>query len=294
MSEPEFLISVMDRHPKWATIVCLIGGGQEINTGEAGLLEWFKALKSKFPNWNVYISDRLSDSEYTRGSNIKMFVRPDRLVIDRNLHLAVSVRSFRSEKVSAFVKSVLDIEREKAEQLLKAIQPNYPIYVTRDLFKAKEWIKMKARGTERYGIIASSRGRRLRPYGINVKNSIDPAKWFLNGKKDIRSSFFMEDVATEFDIQGLELDWALVAWDADLRFTGITWEFKDFVGTRWNNVNNRMRALYLLNTYRVLLTRARQGFVIFLPVGDSNDETRLPSFYNGTYQYLRELGIPSM
>jgi hypothetical protein len=292
MSEPEFLISVMDRHKDWATIVCLVGGGQEINTGEAGLLEWFEAVRSNFPDWMVHISNRLSDSEYTRGHKLAEFLSPNQLVIRSDLHLGVSVRSFRSERVSSFVKALLDIDRMKAISVLEEIGDQYPIFLTRDIDTAKRWVREKARGTERYGIIASSRAHRLRPYAISVKSEIKPEVWFLNDKDDIRSSYFMEDVATEFDIQGLELDWVCVAWDADLRFTGITWEFKDFKGTKWYNVNDQMRVMYLINTYRVLLTRARQGFIIFIPEGDCNDETRHPEFYEDTYRYLEHLGIP--
>ncbi len=137
--------------------------------------------------------------------------------------------------------------------------------ITRDLNKAKEWLKEKARGTERIGVIASSGGLRLKPFGIWVKNSIDPAIWFLNNKNDIRSSYFLEDVATEFDIQGLELDWTCLAWDADLRYNNDSWVYKNFSGTKWNNINKKEKEVYLLNTYRVLLTRARQGMVIFVP-----------------------------
>ena len=294
MSEPEFLITAMDRHEEWATIVCLVGGGQEINTGEAGLLEWFEAIRSKFPDWKVYISDKLTDREYTRGHKLAEYLAPNQMEIRSDLHLGVSVRSFRSERVSSFVKAVLDVDRTKAASLLKEIGKQYPIFLTRDIDIAKKWLKEKARGTERYGIIASSRAHRLRPYGIIVKSQIKPEIWFLNDKRDIRSSYYMEDVATEFDIQGLELDWVCVGWDGDLRFNGLSWDFRDFKGTKWYNVNDEMRVIYLINTYRVLLTRARQGFIIFIPEGDPEDNTRHPDFYDSTYRYLEQIGISSI
>ena len=291
MSEPEFLISVMDRHEDWATIICLIGGGQEINIGEAGLPEWFSAIKEKYPHWCVYVSNKLTDHEYTRGTDLFNQINSDQLSILNDLHLAVSVRSFRSEKVSEFVKTILDCKIDDAKELYKQIGNDYPIVLTRDISKAKQWIKNKARGTERYGLIASSRAYRLRPFGINIKAKIDPKNWFLNGKSDIRSSYFFEEVATEFDIQGLELDWTCVAWDADLMHSDLRWCYKTFRGTNWQNINDEIRKLYLKNTYRVLLTRARQGVVIFIPDGDNSDNTRKKEYYDGTFNYLKEIGI---
>lgn len=284
MSEPEFLISVMDRHPDWATIVCLIGGGQEINTGEAGMLEWLEALQHRFPHWHVYLSDRIRDYEYLQGAKIDTFVDPDRATFLPNLHLATSVRSFRSERVSAFVKALLDGDRTTAVDHHHHFAAKYPIVLTRDLAIARNWIRSQARGSERIGLIASSGAHRLRPYGIHVKAQITPENWFLNGKDDVRSSFFLEEAATEFDIQGLELDWTLVAWGADLRFNGRGWDYRNFRGTRWQNVNDPTRRVYLKNAYRVLLTRARQGMVIFVPEGDDDDRTRSPAFYDSTYR----------
>ncbi|MHC4881348.1 MAG: DUF2075 domain-containing protein [Planctomycetota bacterium] len=292
MSEPEFLIGVMNRHKGWAVIICLIGGGQEINTGEAGLPEWFSSLQKDYPDWNVYVSNKLDDFEYNQGTNLFSKIRPDRLHIEPNLHLAVSIRSFRSEKVSAWVKGILDINIPDVQKLLTDIIVSYPIVITREIERAKAWLREKARGTERHGLVASSGAYRLKPYGIHVKSKIDPPNWFLNGKEDIRSSYFLEDVATEFDIQGLELDWTCVCWDADLRFKDGQWKYKNFRGTAWNNVNDDIRRLYLKNTYRVLLTRARQGMVVFIPKGDPADHTRQPEFYDQTAEYLMQCGIP--
>ncbi len=290
-SEPEFLISVMDRHPDWATIVCLIGGGQEINTGEAGLREWFESIKRSFPHWQVYVSTKLSDQEYMPDG---VLYSPGELkaVTDRDdLHLAVSIRSFRSEKLAAFIKAVLDCDVPQARTLYAEIRDAYPVVITRDLLAAKQWLASQARGTERYGIVASSGGIRLKPFGINVKAPIDPKNWFLNDKTDIRSSCFLEDVATEFDIQGLEIDWACVAWDADLRHDGEDWSYKSFRGAAWQSINDRDARVYLKNAYRVLLTRARQGMVIYVPEGDGSDTTRQPEYYDKTYAYLRSVGV---
>lgn len=212
-SEPEYLISCLDRHKDWAVVVCLVGGGQEINTGEAGISEWLNAIYYSFPQWEVCISPNLTDSEYNALDTIKKLQTKCITNFDKDLHLAVSMRSFRAEKVSLFVKQLLDLEIESAKANLSLISENYPIVLTRDLNKAKSWLKEKARGSERYGIVVSSQAQRLRPLAIDVRVQTDPVHWFLDGKEDVRSSFYLEDVATEFQVQGLELDWACVTWD---------------------------------------------------------------------------------
>jgi len=290
-SEPEFLISIMDRHKDWAVLICLIGGGQEINTGEAGLPEWFLALKKYFSHWHVYISTEISDIEYTRGTSIKDIVGNLKHESLKDLHLSTSIRSFRSENVSKFVKSVLDCDKENAKELFIKLQDKYPIVITRDINKAKIWLKQHARGSERIGMTASSGAYRLKPYGLSVQVEIDAKNWFLNSKDDVRSSFYLEDVATEFAIQGLELDWTCVAWDADLRFDNNNWTYKRFRGKDWQNMKDQERIIYLKNAYRVLLTRARQGLVIFIPKGDIDDPTRMPEFYDKTFDYLKGIGI---
>ncbi|UYI77856.1 MAG: DUF2075 domain-containing protein [Fusobacterium varium] len=291
MSEPEFLINIMNRHSDWSVIICLIGGGQEINTGEAGLIEWFDSLRDKFSNWDVYVSDKISDHEYTRGKSVNSLIQGLNCKIVKDLHLSVSLRSFRSENVAGFVKDVLDVNVENAKQLLTQFKNDYPIYITRNLNKAKTWIINQAKGSERYGMIASSGAKRLRSYGIWVQNKVDAPTWFLNGKDDVRSSYFLEETATEFDIQGLELDWSILCWDANLRFNNGKFEYYNFIGSKWQNINKLENVLYLKNAYRVLMTRARQGFVIFVPEGNLKDITRQPEYYDGIYNYLVSLGI---
>jgi len=293
-SEPEFLISCLDRHNDWAIVVCLVGGGQEINTGEAGISEWINALNRSFPNWRVYISSRLSDSEYSAGHALDSLRSHTNVTIRDELHLAVSMRSFRAENVSLLVKQLLDLEAEQACATLANLSEKYPIVLTRDLARAKHWLRQHARGTERYGIVASSQAERLKPLALNVKYTIDPRLWFLNGPEDTRSSFYLEDVATEFDVQGLELDWACVTWDADFRYAAHGWEHKSFVGDHWNRINKPERRLYQKNAYRVLLTRARQGMVIVVPTGDPHDPTRKPEFYDPTFEYLSQIGFTTI
>ena len=293
-SEPEFFISCLDRHKDWAVIICLVGGGQEINTGEAGISEWLNAVKDDFPDWKVYISPNLTDSEYSAIESINILKQHSEVKFDNDLHLAVSMRSFRAENVSLFVKNILDLNKEEAQRTLSQISENYPIVLTRDLSKAKSWLKEKARGSERYGLIVSSQAQRLKPYAIDVKSPMNPVNWFLDGKDDVRSSYFLEDVATEFQIQGLELDWACVTWDGDLRYSKTEWKTFGFKGSKWQNINQPERKRYLINAYRVLLTRARQGMVIVIPEGNAEDHTRKSEYYDPTFEYLKEIGIKVM
>lgn len=294
MSEPEFLIGVMDRHDDYAVIVCLVGGGQEINTGEAGLPEWFDALSHRFKDWDVYVSDQLQAYEYNRGHDLYESINADRLNIEQDMHLSVSIRSFRAEAVSDLVKHILDGDSKTAGELYDKVKDHYPIVITRELGRAKEWLRDKARGTERYGLVASSGAMRLKPLGLHLRAKIDPVHWFLNEKDDVRSSFYLEDVATEFDIQGLELDWVCVAWDSNLYRRDDDWVFRRFSGTSWKSIKNDDLRLYLKNAYRVLLTRARQGMVILVPTGSPNDPTRAPNCYDETFRYLRSIGLPEI
>lgn len=291
-SEPRFLIGYLNRHQDWAVVVCLVGGGQEIHDGEAGIGEWLKAVRDHFPDWRVFVSPRLSDSEYAALAMIETLPASTRVSQEPDLHLSVSMRSFRAERVSDFVKTVLDCEFDGARRLLEELAARYPVALTRDLGKAKAWIRAQARGTERFGLVASSQAMRLKPHAIDVRVNVDPVHWFLDDAADTRSSYYLEDAATEFQVQGLELDWACVTWDADLRFTDLGWSYHQFRGKRWENCKKEERRRYMLNAYRVLLTRARQGMVIFVPAGDSDDPTRVPAFYDGTFGYLRDLGIP--
>jgi DUF2075 family protein len=290
-SEPEFLISCLDRHDDWAVIVCLVGGGQEINTGEAGISEWIDSINRSFPKWHVHISSKLHDTEYAAGKAIEKLKSRKDVYQKDELHLSVSMRSFRAEHLSHLVKSILDLNFQDAIKNYELIKKRYPIVLTRDLSLAKEWLKTKARGSERYGIIVSAQAKRLKPHAIDIKSKINPIHWFLDGKDDIRSSYYLEDVATEFQVQGLELDWACVTWDADFRYSKRGWKCKSFAGTKWKNIKKIERQQYLKNAYRVLLTRSRQGMVIVVPHGDKNDATRLPEFYDETFNYLKEIGF---
>jgi DUF2075 family protein len=290
-SEPEFLISCLDRHADWAVVVCLVGGGQEINTGEAGISEWIDSILRSFPDWHIYLSSRLTDSEYGAGMILDQIRSRPGVIYKDQLHLAVSMRSFRAEHVSLLIKQLLDLDHIEAQATLAKISSNYQIILTRDIAKAKAWLKTKARGSERYGIVVSSQAQRLKPHAIDVKSPIDPVQWFLNGKEDVRSCYYLEDVATEFQVQGLELDWACVTWDADFRYAKEGWQHYSFCGSKWNHIHKDEKQTYLKNAYRVLLTRARQGMVIVVPQGEITDPTRNPAFYDPTFEYLKEIGF---
>ncbi len=296
ISEPEFLIQVMDRHNDWCVIVALIGGGQEINTGEAGLPEWFSALRRSFNHWHVYYSDQIEGKEYIQDEPLLQHLEGLKAEADHRLHLGVAIRSFRAEKLSAFVGCIIDNQLEQARELHQAIKDVYPIVLTRNLDSARVWLKQHARGSELYGLVASSGANRLKPEGINIKAKITPAEWFLNGEQDVRSCQYLEDVATEFDIQGLELDWVGVCWDANFRYCndalhGGLWSYNNFSGTTWQKVQKEEKQRYLANSYRVLLTRARQGMVIYVPSGSDKDPTRLPHFYDKTFEILKSCGL---
>ena len=294
MSEPEFLIGVMDRHEDWCCVVCLIGGGQEINTGEAGIGEWLTALRDKFQTWEVHASDILHDRHYTIDETAREMLAETRVGKHDDLHLAVSMRSFRAERLSSFVSAVLDNNPLEASSIFVELQPAFPLALTRDLEVARNWLRGRARGSERFGLVASSGAYRLRADGLHVRASIDPSSWFLNDRDDVRSSYFLEEAATEFDIQGLELDWVGVCWDADLRYANGQWHHHAFRGSKWINVNAETKRNFLVNAYRVLMTRARQGMVVFVPRGSNEDHTRPNEYYDATADYLKRCGIPEI
>ena len=306
MSEAAFLIWSLDQREDWATIICLVGGGQEINTGEAGISEWIKALNEMFPHWNVYISPKLTDAEYAEGKVNELLKDNPNVTYSENLHLAVSLRSYRAEKLSAFVHALLSFD-DSAAALYQEIKDKYPIMLTRDMATARKWLHEKVRGTERTGVLVTKESAKFKPLAVHILPSGDEnaVHWFLEDKTDTRSSNYLEDAATEIQVQGLELDYTCLLWDADMRCDHGKWRFYTFNGnTKWNELtgsseSRQERIKYMLNAYRVLLTRARAGMVICVPAGNPNknpsgfweDSTRLPEYYDGTYQYLKSLGI---
>ena len=296
-SEPEYLISCMDRQIDWGLVVCLVGNGQAINKGEAGLKEWIESIHRSFSGWDVYLSDNLLDSHDI--SNEDWGLIKNQIIAKNDLHLKMSMRSFRSEKVSIFVNQLLSLQKEEAKATFKDLG-KFPIVLTRDLEKAKQWLRKHARGSERMGLLASSKAERLKAIGINVRYQPNFIHWFLNNDGDVRSSNCLEDTLTEFKVQGLEIDWSCVTWDADLRINKdhTAWSHHQLRGgTKWQNINKPISKEYQINAYRVLLTRARQGMVIVVPNGDNSippDETRKSEWYDRIYYYLKDIGIKDL
>ncbi|RFZ93001.1 DUF2075 domain-containing protein [Mucilaginibacter conchicola] len=292
-SEADMIFEIMSRHEDWAVIVALVGGGQEINTGEAGLPEWGKVLSEKFNEWKIYVSPQLMIGNHSTGDLTLFETIPTNVEIIKNndLHLDVSIRSYKAEKLSEWVNLILTNKPDKAKQIFESELSKFEIVLTRDLNKAKQWLKLNCKGTRRAGLVASSGARRLRPYGLEVKLDFEESEWFLNSKDDVRSSNYLEIPATEFGVQGLELDWAGVCWDGDLRRENNSWAFNSFKGTKWQKVSKIDKKNFIINKYRVLLTRAREGMVIFVPPGDQADNTRKPREYNEIASYLIACGV---
>ncbi len=306
VSEAAFLIWSLDQREDWATIICLVGGGQEINTGEAGIAEWLDSVNEHFTHWNVYISPMLTDPEYAEGRVNEILKDNMHVTYSDDLHLKVSLRSYRAEKLSAFVHALLTFD-DAAVGLYNEIKDNYPIVLTRDMDKARKWLHERVRGTERTGVLVTKESARFKPLAVHILESGDEnaVHWFLEDKADTRSSNYLEDAATEIQVQGLELDYTCLLWDADMRCDNGKWRYYRFNGkTEWVErkgitENEQEQIKYMLNAYRVLLTRARAGMVICVPNGNANfnpngfpeDKTRLPEFYNGTYEYLKSIGL---
>lgn len=261
---------------------------------DADFADWIADIKSSYQDWDVYMSEYLIDSGDVSKEELALVKQ--QLKPRENLHLKMSMRSFRFEKVSIFVNQLLALKQEDAAATLKELG-NYPIVMTRSLDTAKQWLRDHARGSERFGLLASSKAERLKAISINVRYQPDFVHWFLEDDSDIRSSNALEDTLTEFKGQGLEIDWACVAWDADLRLNKeqTAWQhFQLRSGTKWQNINKPINQEYHINAYRVLLTRTRQGMVIVVSNGDHGvppDETRKPVWYDDIYNYLKNIGI---
>ena len=297
VSEPHLLFRIMNRHNDWAVMICLVGLGQDIYDGEVGINEWFRTGIEDFKDWEMYFSPAIFAQIEDKDIDVDMIKSCERCHEMMELHLKTSVRSFRADKQCQFVDSLLDNDPEKAKEVYSFISEKYPVYITRDIKKAKKWVRNQVRGSQRCGVLACSSAQRLKPEGVYVPTDIDVKNWFLAPSDDLRSSNMMEVVASEFKVQGLEIDWAVVCWDADLRRKNQDeWDHYSFKGTRWNKRNKLEQKRYLVNSYRVLLTRARQGMVIFVPHGveEEEDATRNHQFYDEIYDYLVSCGIKEL
>ena len=295
VSEPQLLFSIMDRHQDWTVMICLVGLGQDIYDGEVGINEWFRCGIEEYPDWELFYSPDIFSQSEDKDIDEQMIRSCRRCHEVPELHLKTSIRSFRADKQSKFIDAILDNNPGEAKAIYNLILSKYPVYVTRDYSKAKSWVRAQVRGSQRCGVLACSSAQRLKPEGIYVPTDIDVKNWFLAPSDDLRSSNMLEVVASEFKVQGLEIDWAIVCWDADLRRNrvGDDWDHYSFRGTKWNRRKKPEQKRYLVNSYRVLLTRARQGMVLFVPHGvdPEEDPTRDTAFYDSIYHYLLLCGI---
>lgn len=272
----------------------LVGGGQEINSGEAGLSEWGRAIAGKFKHWSIAAPPQALSGAYGAGAKLFEDEAPSdiELDIDSNLHLDTPTRQFRGKTIAGWTEALLRGDANECQRIL-ADNPQYPIRLTRSRDAAKSWLEAMARGTERYGFVASSEGRRLRAEGLELPpaRSKGVEHWFLAPKGDVRSSFQLEVAATEFQIQGLELDWTCVCWGGDFLRVPRGWNLRTLSGTKWQNIGKSITRAYLVNSYRVLLTRARQGMILFVPTGNDQDPTRQCRPLDETAQFLMECGV---
>lgn len=294
VSEPHLLYRIMDRHEDWAVMICLVGLGQDIYDGEVGINEWFRCGIEDFENWEMFYSPSIFSQTEDKNINQTAIEECNRCHAVEELHLSTSIRSFRADKQSKFVDAILDNKPDQARIIYNEIKDKYPVYLTRDISVAKKWAKEQVRGSQRCGILACSSAQRLKPEGIYVPTEIDVKNWFLADTDDLRSSNMMEIVASEFKVQGLEIDWAVVCWDADLRRKNDhEWDYFNFRGSKWQHRNKEEQQRYLVNAYRVLLTRARQGMILFVPNGVNSEEdlTRNHVFYDNIFDYLLSCGI---
>ena len=298
VSEPHLLYEIMNRHRDWAVMICLVGLGQDIYDGEVGINEWFRCGIEDFSEWELFYSPDIFTQIEDQRINKEMIQACERCHTIPELHLKTSIRSFRADKQSQFVDFLLDNNPQKTREVYQMISDKYPVFLTRNISKAKEWAKKQVRGSQRCGVLACSSAQRLKPEGIYVPTDIDVKNWFLADTDDLRSSNMMEITASEFKVQGLEIDWAVVCWDADLRrnTNNDGWDHYSFRGSKWMKRNKPEQKRYLENSYRVLMTRARQGMVIFVPKGvdPEEDPTRDFSFYDGIYSYLQSCGITEL
>lgn len=298
VSESHLLLSIMDRHQNWSVMICLVGLGQDIYDGEVGINEWFRCGIEDFPEWEMFYSPEIFSQVEDKNIDRKMIENCDRCHTVPELYLRTSIRSFRADKQCKFIDYLLDNSPEKAKEIYDVISEKYPVFVTRDFEKAKQWVRKQVRGSQRSGVLACSSAQRLKPEGIYVPTDIDVKNWFLAPSDDLRSSNKLEIVASEFKVQGLEIDWGIVCWDADLRRNSKNsdWDHYSFRGTKWMHRNKPEQQRYLVNSYRVLLTRARQGMVLFVPKGvdPEEDPTRYAKYYDGIYEYLMSCGIRNL
>lgn len=303
-SEPTLLLEVMERSTDWAVIIALVGGGQEIFLGEAGLEEWGRALSSTKKRWSIVASPEvLTGGTSVAGHRLFESGIPSGLEFNEEplAHLKVSVRSHRAQLIAEWVNDLLEPNAAGARSKCPDLD-EFPIVLTRNLDDAREWLRQHSKGdpNSRWGLVTSSEDQRLRAYGLEnstaFRRGYQFEKWFLAPPSDVRSSYALEVSATEFECQGLELDWVGLCWGGDLvpSEDGKHWIYRKFHGSKWKYCRSLEEQSFMKNRYRVLLTRARSGMVIWVPAGSQNDPTRDPRLYDRVYAHLIAAGVPEM
>jgi len=299
-SEPEMLLNIMERHQDWAAVIALVGGGQEINDGEAGLEEWGKALAARATEWTIYASPEVLDGGPSTAGH-RLFhpgVAQRSVQTSGALHLRTSNRSLRAEKLATWVNHVLDGKPDEAASL--GITKRFPVFLSRDLNEVRAHLRRHGLGNNRYGLVGSSGAARLRAEGIEPSSSFHAEypweHWYLAEQTDVRSSNQCEVFATEFEIQGLELDWVGLCWGGDFNWSEAhsSWQLRSFrpgSANRWIGIKNAEKKTFRKNAYRVLLTRARQGMILFVPKGSVEDPTICPEEFDATAAYLMRCGV---
>ena len=292
VSEPQMLLEIMSRHTDWAVVIALVGGGQEINRGEAGLAEWGRALAA-IGGWKVVAAPGvLEGSAATAGSRLFENITYADVAADSSLHLEVSLRSIRAERISDWVNLVLDGKAEAARDISRRFDT--PPILTRNLGDLRGWLRQMRRGTARVGLVGSAHAARLRADGLepsfDFHRFFDWENWFLDDDDDVRSSSRLEVYATQFEIQGLELDWVGVCWGDDLLWSGSEWISYRFNNKAWLPRERDEKHQFRLNAYRVLLTRARQGSIIYVPRPDAGDDSRMFAGLELTAKFLVDAG----
>ena len=299
-SEPEMLLKIMERHDDWAIVIALVGGGQEINDGEAGLEEWGRALANSSKDWLIHASPEVIEGgASTAGHRLfDLSISGRTIQTDSTLHLRTSNRSLRAEKLAQWVNHVLDGESEQAADL--GVTDRFPIFLSRELSQVRKFLLGHVQGESRYGLIGSSGAARLRAEGLEPNSTFHAdypwEHWYLADRNDVRSSFQCEVFATEFEIQGLELDWIGVCWGGDFVWNSshACWQTRSFrpgLNNRWLKIKNPEKRIYRTNAYRVLLTRARQGMILFIPKGSETDPTISVEEFDATAEYLLNCGV---
>ncbi len=301
-SEAALLLDVMERLDDWAVVIALVGGGQEIFLGEAGLAEWGRALQERTVPWDVVASpEALLGGESVAGQRVFDRGLPalQTLREAQEAHLEIMVRSHRAQQWAEWVNAVLAFRFNDARLVFPSTL-EFPCFVTRELANARAWLKALHRlNTEdRIGLVATSKDHRMRAEGIERSTSFlanYPFEyWFLNDGSDVRSSYSLEVAASEFECQGLELDWVGMCWGGELTpsIDRFAWEHRKFRGAGWHRVRQQPEQVYTENRYRVLLTRARKGLVIWVPQGDWQDPTRDPARFDRVFEALSSAGVP--